>query len=77
MENDRTQPRDYEIDLEQVTGSPVIRVVGYIANEFGEPSFKITRVITADGKDYDAEGEHDFPYLVDLDQEKLNALYKR
>lgn len=74
--NDRTQPRSYEIDLEVLTGSPIVRIVGRVANEFGEPSFKLSRVITADGQSFDVEGEHDFPYLCGLDEAKLVEHHK-
>lgn len=74
---DQTQPRSYELDLELITGSPVVRIVGRVANEFGEPSFKLMRVITAAGDSYDVEGEHDFPYLCGLDEQRLAEHYKR
>jgi hypothetical protein len=55
---DITQPRSFDMDFELITGSPVVRIVGHITNEFGEPTFKLTRVITAAGQSYDVEGEH-------------------
>lgn len=78
MANDKTQPRDYEVDLEVITGSPVVRIVGYVTKEFGDPTFKLTRVITQAGETYDVEGEHDLPYLCgDLDIAKLNEHYDK
>lgn len=74
VETDYSQPYSHEIDLEAVTGSPVTKIFGYITNEFGDPTFKMTRVITADEKSYSAEGEHDMPYLTDLDDGKLQAM---
>lgn len=68
---DQTKPYDYEIDLERITDSPIVRIVGYVSREFGDPTFKMTRVITADGQSFHAEGEHDIAYLTDLDEAKL------
>lgn len=73
-EEDPTKPYSHEIDLELVTGSPIVRIVGYISREFGDPTFQMTRVITADGQSFHAEGEHDMPYLTDLDEAKLEEL---
>jgi hypothetical protein len=73
---DQTKPYDNEIDLEVLTDSPIVRVVGYIANEFGDPSFKVTRIITQDGQSFYVEGEHDFPYLTGLDDRKVAEHYK-
>lgn len=74
VETDYSQPYSHEIDLETITGSPITKIFGYITTEFGEPTFQMTRIITADEKSYHAEGEHDCPYLTDLDQDKLDAL---
>lgn len=73
---DKTQPYSHEVDLELITGSPIVRVVGYVTNEFGDLTFKATRVITAAGDSYGIEGEHDLPYVIDLDAGKLEAHYK-
>lgn len=71
MAEDLMQPRSFEIDLDRVTGSAPAKVFGYVTNEFGDPSFKMTRIVMQDGKSYYCEGEHDYPYLTDLDEEKL------
>lgn len=75
-EKDQTKPFDHEMDLEVLTGSPVVRVVGYIVNEFGDPAFKVTRLITQDGQSFYVEGEHDFPYLTGLDDKKVAQHYR-
>ena len=72
----------YEISLTKLMGSPVADVIGYISAEFGDPCFKMTAVVLADGRKFYTEGEHDLPYLTDgpagakFDEEQLEALYK-
>jgi len=61
--------RDYELDLSEVAGKSIANVYGYVSGEFGDPTFKLTRIEMSDGKIYDVEGEHDMPYLTDIDFE--------
>ena len=42
---------------------PIKDVQGYISREFGDPVFKLIRIIFEDGTQIDVEGEHDCPYL--------------
>ena len=56
----------YEISLARLVEKPIADVYGYVANEFGEPSFKLTRIAFADGTSVDVEGEHDFPYVSEV-----------
>ena len=51
----------FEISLNEVTGKKVVDVYGYVSNEFGDATFKITRLQLDDGTCLDVEGEHDFP----------------
>lgn len=69
---------DY-ISLSLLMGQ-VVDVLGFITNEFGDPTFQISRILLADGKCLYAEGEHDCPYLIngtaEFDGEQLQFLYK-
>lgn len=56
--------RDAEVSLTAMSGKVVADVVGYRCDMFGDPGFKLTRIIFTDGTAVDIEGEHDFPYLV-------------
>lgn len=62
---------DYETSLTEMSGKVVADVVGYRCDEFGEPTFKLTRVLFTDGTHVDIEGEHDFPYLSSIDPDLL------
>lgn len=68
IDRDKTQLYNHEVDLEFITGLPIVRIVGYDTNESGDPAFKLTRVITQAGESYHVEGEHDLPYV---DEAKL------
>ncbi len=54
----------YELSLTRMLEQPVVDVLGYISNEFGEPTFKLTRLVLENGVSVRVEGEHDFPYLT-------------
>lgn len=58
---------DYESSLTEISGKVVADVVGYRCDEFGEPAFKLTRILFTDGTAVEIEGEHDFPYLSTSD----------
>ena len=73
---------DYEIGLTKLTGKQIKEVKGYLSMEFGETTFKITKVVLADDTEIQVEGEHDFPYLAcyeptppNMDDETLERLY--
>jgi hypothetical protein len=62
---DLTKRRNYELSLIDLLKTATIKdVYGYASNEFGDPVFKMTRIIFSDGTQMDCEGEHDIPYLV-------------
>lgn len=42
---------------------PIKDIHGYISEEFGDPVFKLRKIIFEDGTQIDVEGEHDCPYL--------------
>jgi hypothetical protein len=74
---------EWEISLRKLVGKPIADIWGMTADEFGEPSFKLTRVVFEDGTTLDVEGEHDFPYLVEgnaaqpnFNEETLRRLYE-
>ena len=59
---------DWEKSLTRVVGKRIVDVVGYVSDEFGDPTFKITGILLEDGTILAVEGEHDFPYIAeDLD----------
>jgi hypothetical protein len=55
--------RDYEVSLSTLAGRKIVDLAGYRCDEFGDPTFKLTRVLFEDGTAFDIEGEHDFPYI--------------
>lgn len=65
---DDVKTSDYEIGLTKMVGKKVKEVHGYISIEFGEPTFKMTKIEFDDGSFVGCEGEHDFPYLVNYGQ---------
>lgn len=56
---------DYEIALTELTGLKIKEIIGYISNEFGEPCFKLTKLIFENDKMAWIAGEHDSPYISD------------
>jgi hypothetical protein len=60
---------DYEISLYKLIGKHALDIRGYLSSEFGGATFKITKVEFEDGTFLGAEGEHDFPYLVEWDKQ--------
>ncbi len=61
---------DHEISLNSVlhNAGEIQDIYGRITNEFGVPTFQITRIQLSDGKTLFVEGEHDCPYIADYDQ---------
>lgn len=74
---------DDSISLSKLTGMPIKDVLGYISMEFGEPCFKMVKIVLDDNSAFWAEGEHDMPYLTDgygdnaakFDEEELQSIY--
>lgn len=60
-------------DLAGIIGSKVAHVEGYMSREFGDATFKLTRVVFEDGRAVDVEGEHDMPYICTSDPDILAA----
>ncbi len=57
---------DLYISLNKLHGKAVKDIHGYITREFGDPTFKVSKVIFEDDSFAFAEGEHDLPYLTDI-----------
>jgi hypothetical protein len=72
---------DYLISLHKLIGKPIKDIQGYLTSEFGDVTFKMSKVEFADGTFLGCEGEHDLPYLVGFDEqpnfddETLQELY--
>lgn len=74
---------DYRISLRKLVGVPIVDIVGYITDEFGDATFKMCGVVFENGTRLVCEGEHDLPYLTgfgineppNFDDETLQALY--
>ena len=79
----RAEGSTYEISLSKLMGKKIKDIHGYISNEFGDPSFKLTKVLLEDDTYFWVEGEHDFPYIVDggvekgakLDTDQMQTIY--
>ena len=54
------------ISLCKLTGKKIADIHGYLSNEFGSPTFKVSVIVFEDGANAFVEGEHDFPYLADV-----------
>lgn len=59
----RPEGSSYGISLTKLAGVPIADVIGYISNEFGEPVFKVTKILFEDGTTTHVDGEHDIAYL--------------
>lgn len=55
------------VSLSKLVGQEIKDVRGYVTTEFGEPVFKVSRIVLADGRMFYVGGEHDIAYLEDLD----------
>lgn len=58
----------YEISLTKLVDKSIKDIRGYISTEY-DAIFKLTRVEFEDGTFMSFEGEHDFPYLTNLDKQ--------
>lgn len=67
---------DYLLSLSKLTGRKIKDVSGYITREFGDPTFKVNKIIFDDGYEQYVEGEHDLPYLVDFDEKSQELIEK-
>ena len=66
---------DYLLSLTKLTGKKIKDVVGYVSNEFGDPTFKLSHIVMEDDKPLFIEGEHDFPYVCGVDEKILEDIY--
>lgn len=67
------------ISLNKLLNSKVVDIEGYVSTEFGDPTFKVCRLVLENGQVIFVEGEHDIAYIIDEDveglkQEQLAAL---
>jgi len=81
IEDVQVSETDTNISLSKLLGQKIVDIQGYISYEFGDPSFKMSKVILENGQHLWCEGEHDFPYLTEgatpvknFDDETLRSL---
>lgn len=72
---------DFYLSLSKLMGGKKVKdIQGYLSQEFGDPVFKLCKVVFEDGTQMGCEGEHDLPYLTDydgqpnMDEKTLTAL---
>jgi hypothetical protein len=70
---------DYLLSLSSVVGKSVKDVHGYVSHQFGEPVFKVSKVVFDDDTEETLGGEHDIAYIdsenhPELGDDKLNAI---
>lgn len=60
---------DYLLSLSKLLpeGVSISDITGWISNEFGDPVFKVSFVVLSNGDTVSVEGEHDLPYLCEID----------
>lgn len=51
------------LDLADVTGKKVDKIIGFVSNDFGDAVFVMQKIVFEDGSSIFCEGEHDIPYL--------------
>ncbi len=74
-----TKPSD-NLSFSKLAGKAIVDLHGYISREFGDPVFKISTVVFADGTSVWVDGEHDMPYIGANDDTQLalwNDLHDR
>lgn len=54
---------DYLLSLSSIVGKPIKDVHGYVSHQFGEPVFKVSKVVFEDDTDETLGGEHDIAYI--------------
>lgn len=65
---------DFYLSCTKISGKKIKDVIGFVRNEYDEPSFQISAIIFEDNTKQRIEGEHDFPYLIDLDDETFKII---
>lgn len=67
---------DGNISLVKLTALKIKDIEGYISNEFGDPVFKLSKIVFENDKEVWTEGEHDIAYIgSDGDIEELKDDY--
>ena len=83
LEDVRSNRDRDNIDLLKLLNKQVAEIQGYPSREFGyDATFKLWKLVFTDGTAMFFEGEHDFPYVVEIgraefqnfDQNTLNRL---
>lgn len=62
----------YLLSFTALTGKSLKDIQGYISYEFGDPCFKLSRLIFDDDTQMHFEGEHDIAYLTSYHSEPPN-----
>jgi hypothetical protein len=63
----------YLLSLTTLVGKEIRDIQFYISSELEEHCIKVRRLVFEDGSEMVFEGEHDFPYLVNLDRDQPNT----
>ena len=59
----RAAKASFRVSLSLYVGLEIVDVEGYVVSA-PAPSFRLTKIVFADGSETDVEGEHDHPYVV-------------
>jgi hypothetical protein len=70
----------YSISLSELLkpGISIVDIHGYVTNKFGDPVFKLCKLVLSDGESVFVEGELDMPYLDEcaaIPEGQLEALF--
>jgi hypothetical protein len=63
-EKDNPSDSPWFLSLSRLVG-PIKDVIVTVSIEFGDPVLAIHKVVLENGQEFDAEGEHDLPYLIE------------
>jgi hypothetical protein len=65
----RVEGSTYLLSLSKMLpeGVTLADVQGYASTEFGEPVFKVCFLLLSNGEQVRVEGEHDMPYLCEIE----------
>lgn len=83
LEQVKSDDDNFYISLTKLTGLKIKDIEGYFIKEWGDVTFKISRIRFEDDQTCYVEGEHDLPYLSlygtdipNTDQEIWERLYQ-
>jgi hypothetical protein len=68
-----------DISLSKLTGRKIKDIVGSISTEYGDPVFRVFKIVFEDGAEEFMEGEHDCPYIPGIEgveNKQLDALHE-